>query len=330
MKFIYVTDLHIRIKRPANRIGDYVGDLISKLTEVASLAIKYEAKAVLCGGDVFDSPNASGAAQNIFIDFLEMLERNDIDFYTAAGNHDIEGHNIKSLANCSLGVIGRVQSNLHVFGKQDNVVFTDNDGARIAVTGVGYRAGIDACKEIYSPEEVRSNADISILMIHSMLVMNSFFGEHVPIASFKHNFDCILSGHYHKAFSQRVGDTMFLNPGSLMRMRLEQYSVTKEPAAALIDVQGPDPKNVKYGLLKLQSARPVAEILDLENLSDDDEEEIDINNLIQMIETERIEGADMVAILHEMGEMHEFDPPVVKKVEERIKQKRVTEHEELT
>lgn len=319
MGLLYITDLHLRIQPPINRVDNFQETMLNKLNDIVEAKNKLKVSAVLCGGDIFDSFTPSGRTVNIFLDFLDAL---DCPFITIAGNHDIYGHNIDTLPHMYLGIIGRERKNkdFHLIGRQ-GLVNLDTDGIRVGIHGMSYNIGIDSCSKFMAKEKDLEAVDLSFLMIHSMLIDKSFFGDFTLIKNFKTNVDGVLLSHYHKGFSKRIKDTMFVNPGSMTRISITKYNFNKIPYMLWIDTKDID--DIKYKLVKYKSAKPFEEVFDLTAITDSDSDSVDINELIQVIETEKFESEDITKIMYQLGEEYGFDKAVVKKVEIRLEDKRV-------
>lgn len=319
MGLLYITDLHLRIQPPINRVDNFQETILSKLNDVVEVRKKFNPSAVLCGGDIFDSFTPSGRTVNIFLDFLDQL---NCPFITIAGNHDIYGHNIDTLPYTYLGIIGRERKNrdFTLIGKQGSIKL-DVDGIRVGIYGLSYNIGIDKCNKFMLNKKDLEAVDLSFLMIHSMLLNQPFFGDYTLIKNFKTNVDCVLLSHYHKGFSKRINDTMFVNPGSMTRISIIKYNFNKIPYMLWIDTKDKD--NVQYKLVKYKSAKEFKEVFDLAALTDKDEEDIDVNELIQIIETEKFESEDITKILYQLGEEYGFKKTIIKNVEIRLEDKRV-------
>ena len=67
MRFLYVTDTHIRGTSPRSRTDDFPLAIRKKLQEVIELAHREEVDAVLHGGDLFDRPDISPAVVREFL-----------------------------------------------------------------------------------------------------------------------------------------------------------------------------------------------------------------------------------------------------------------------
>jgi len=89
----------------------------------------------------------------------------------------------------------------------------------------------------------------------------------------------------------------------------------------LIDTKDKD--DIGYKLVKYKSAKKFEEVFNIEAVTDKDSNDIDINELIQVIETERFESEDIIKILYQLGEEHGFERDTIKNVERRLEDKRV-------
>ncbi|HEX9063276.1 MAG TPA: metallophosphoesterase, partial [Clostridia bacterium] len=90
MKFIFLTDTHIKGSNPKSRKDNFYETLKMKFNEVGEICDRVGADYILHGGDWFDRPDVSPA---VVKDFAQIIMNFKRPVFTVAGNHDIYGHN---------------------------------------------------------------------------------------------------------------------------------------------------------------------------------------------------------------------------------------------
>lgn len=85
MRFLHLSDLHI-----GKRVNSYsmIEDQRFALEEILKLVKKEKVKYVVMAGDIYQVPNPSAEAMNLFDDFITKLSNLDITILIIAGNHD--------------------------------------------------------------------------------------------------------------------------------------------------------------------------------------------------------------------------------------------------
>ncbi|WP_294797022.1 metallophosphoesterase, partial [uncultured Fenollaria sp.] len=81
MKFVFITDTHIKEKNPINRLDNYFETVINKIDEAAHFAVENKVNFIVHGGDLFDTPTVSTICLVKFNRILFYLKENNIKFY---------------------------------------------------------------------------------------------------------------------------------------------------------------------------------------------------------------------------------------------------------
>src|SRR5690625_1104720 len=229
MKFLYVTDTHIRGTTPKNRMDAYVDTLFEKLTEVVHLANGEKVDVLLHGGDVFDRPDL---APNIVGQFAKIFIQANMPIYVVAGNHDTFGHNPMTTPRTMLGLLDSFGV-MNVLEPGEPVVIEKGD-LRVQITGQPYHYDLDQrdVKLDYYPAN-ETKADYLIHLVHSMLV-DQALPEGIAYTMIDHiwgtSADILLTGHYHGGFGikERNG-TYICNPGALARVNNHWTEINRMP-----------------------------------------------------------------------------------------------------
>jgi len=96
MKYIIVSDLHIRDKIPEYRTESFINDMFDKVKQIKELEEEEQCR-VLCAGDVFDRWKTSTELISRLIDVFPYY------FYSIYGQHDLPNHNKELLHKSAFG-----------------------------------------------------------------------------------------------------------------------------------------------------------------------------------------------------------------------------------
>ena len=98
MKFLLISDIHLRDSNPRNRCDDFRETQFDKFNWCLELA-KKENCIVLQAGDLFDSVRSSN---KLISDTISTIKQYNLDFFTVSGNHD-QRHRNRDLTNTHWG-----------------------------------------------------------------------------------------------------------------------------------------------------------------------------------------------------------------------------------
>lgn len=259
MKFLYLTDTHIRGRRPWTRKDNFAATLASKLQEVVELANDYGVTAVLHGGDFFDLPAPALPTVGQFAAILRQLRA---PLYVVPGNHDIYGYDPASLEHTMLGFLARLGL-LHLLVPEVKRYFRRRN-LTVQVTGQPFHYAID-CRDPQKDYCVaKTGCDLAIHLVHGMLVPKPFYSG-APYTLIEQvapytQADYTLASHAHFGFPEVFYQgKWFINPGSLARLSPHPKDIERFPQVVLLDFSGPVPR---HSYIRLQSARPGHEVID--------------------------------------------------------------------
>ena len=223
MKLLYFSDAHLRATTPKSRTDNYPDALWNKFQQISALIRAHKVKAVLNGGDLFDSPVPSQAIIN---QYLELFTGWDAPIYSIVGSHDKFGYNNDTLPRTALGALiaaGAVQI-------VDECIWLDKD---TQIAGVSHIHNLDKDPANYFRQKLDPD-QYMIQICHGMLTNIPYFAAHTMIQDVKTEADLVLSGHYHVGFGPLVrGHSTFLNIGSLGRT--DRTARWYSPGVVLID-----------------------------------------------------------------------------------------------
>jgi exonuclease SbcD len=260
-RFIYATDFHYTTTPPAGRVDDYGEAIRRKLEEVVALAGKAKAK-LLFGGDMFHK-KPGGVTMAEVQDLIRILKPG-APIYGILGNHDLAGHQARSVASSAIGVL--VEAGILVLVDEPKVV----DGVTIA--GYSYHPdyeqpesyGVDfnPCDCVGKVAGVENAYTPTIWLSHGILVDDGKdYPYQVTRAKDVANDDCsirlLINGHAHTPWdgeARHSGEVM-LNPGSVGRVARNEVH---DPSVVGISVA--DDGTIRHKVVKLKSAAAAEEI----------------------------------------------------------------------
>lgn len=322
MKFLYVTDTHIRGATPKNRLDVYVDTLKEKLEEVIELANSEQVDVLLHGGDVFDRPDLS---PNVVGQFAKIFMKASMPIYVVAGNHDTFGHNPDTISRTMLGLMDSFGV-MTVIGPS-NPVLIEKGSISVQISGQPYHYDLDQRdpKLDYYPTN-DTNATYLIHIVHSMLVEKAL-PEGVPHTMIDHIWgttaDIILTGHFHGGFGIKERNGKFMcNPGALSRVNNHWSEISRMPKVVIGDI---DEAGISLREVPIRCAKKGEEVLDRSFLEKAVHQEEMLHSFVQQIkETSNFQSLNMSDIISEIASL--------KSVEDKVKQealRRMTKIEEM-
>ncbi len=316
MKFLFFTDTHIRATNPTSRLDNYIETVEKKFMEVKDIINKNKVDFVLHGGDFFDRPDVPVKVVGKFANILKSF---NIPIYMISGNHDIFGHNPKTLERSMLGLI----SSLGVVNiiEKDKPVILAKDGVKIQISGCPYIYDIDSdYKKYYFPEKLE-NTDYHIFMIHSFLLEKPFLDtiSHTLIDEVVDiDADIVLSGHYHTGFGvKKIKNKYFINPGSLLRTNSSKLERERIPEVVIIEINN---EGINIKEVKLETAKSGEEILDINKNIDKIRSEALEEFKLLVRQNATLENYNVYDILKEISSKNDFPSNILEKALKRIEE----------
>lgn len=262
VRFLYVTDTHLRSTAPASRTDDFAASVLSKIREVVSIANSYGVHAVLHGGDLFDIPEPGLGQVGLFLEALRNLR---VPILIAPGNHDMYGHNPNTLERTLLGLLKRIGFLDYLTPEPRR--FEDGE-VKVQVTGQGFHAEIDR-RDITLDYAVRKlpECDYAIHVAHGMVLPQRVISNapFLPTATAAEDIlqiteaDYTLTGHYHLPFEISDGEKRVANPGALVRLSAIQEEIDRTPSVMLIECSR---NEIDHQIIPLSCAKPGSEVID--------------------------------------------------------------------
>lgn len=218
---ILTADWHLRGDVPKARLDKqtYHHTQAAKRDYIIALAMKCECP-ILVAGDVGHKPEWPNW---LLTSLIGVLSAHKVRVLVVPGQHDLPEHRLDQWQNSGLGVL-EASGAVEVLVEPLNSVVID--GIQIDTAPFGEeppefddsneaQRHVLCCHRLISDKKADPNGGVFV---------DSFIKHH-------QQYDLILCGDNHKTFAKKYRDTLFLSPGSLMRMSADQ--IDHKPAVFL-------------------------------------------------------------------------------------------------
>ena len=204
---IICSDLHLTEQTPECRLDDYIKAQRSKLLFISDLQKQYKCP-VLCAGDIFDHWKPSPWLISFALQYLPD------ELIAIPGQHDLPQHNLNLIEKSGFNALiqgGRIK------------LFQDEFGRRIHEAFDLYPVPFG--QKIPEIEFVKHQ---NVLMLHQLIWQKEPWPGADPKgnarALLKNNpdFDLIITGDNHQAFTEEYEGRLLINPGSMLRKTADQ------------------------------------------------------------------------------------------------------------
>lgn len=238
-------DLHFRESSPRVRIDDYLPMLVGKVEWGLE---QVHPDVIILPGDIFNDCHAS---YNLISIVAGLFSQVDAEVFVIAGQHDQRYHT-SDLSNTPLNTL--IQAGVFKL--------LDEKGCyreEICFRGIGYS---DELLLIPEPDLVSPNTDFHVLVLHRLIIKDvklwagqeGFTYSKTLLKENKYNL--IITGDNHQNFTDVYENRGLINPGSVMRSRIDQAD--HEPAMYVFDTETSELERYQIPI------RPFSEVVDLD------------------------------------------------------------------
>ena len=312
LRLVYFLDAHVRGVSPRARTDNYFEAIIGKLAWLVTFANQQAAlgpAALICGGDLFDGPDA---AYSVTAAVAAVLQKARCDVLTVWGNHDLYGYSPESLGRTPLGLLARLGI-VQLLTPNDGYYSVDH-GVRI--TGRGFDWDMDKSIGDYAQKAGSPPAAIRIHVAHGMAVERPLPHEvrHTVLQEVP-GTDIVLTGHEHLGYGvKRHGKTTWVNPGALGRLTARVEEIARKPQVALITclpVSHPDGHDWKVQLIDVP-CQPGSEVLSRDELREVAAREHRIAEFLDLLRSEAATThlMDAPALIRYLADQRGFAPAI--------------------
>lgn len=265
--FLVLGDLHIQLANPRNRTDNIKEATENKFNEINQIIEDRKVDYVICTGDIFNN----GQVANNTLLFAEQLFRKLLrPVFTTAGNHDLFNYSVSTYHRSSLWVLNKLVPNLLVmFNGQYHDVF-DTYGNKVRLTFHEFSDELD--NGVYNgyKSKLYNKEAINIHTVHGMLL------DHVPpfqrfstVNNVLTDAEVVISGHDHTGYGIiENASTIFMNPGSLLRLSASKAEIKRKIQVGLLTVKN---NKVESELIELKNCKSGEEVLDRTNIDESNE-----------------------------------------------------------
>ena len=229
MKIAVISDLHLGFRQYGSIEREE--DFYNQLFMVRDKINEKGADMVIIAGDLFDKPNPSPAAINAYREGIGNLNADII--IATQGNHTMilrdnhysidEFFGEDEICGYYLLKDDTFTTDLFALSESDSL-FSKYKDSRIIVDGITYRGNskiedfLEVQKEL--AEKHYKGVKTRILVVHqSFKEYCGFTGEELSIKDLDLKpYDYVICGHIHSRCDDMIGDTCFIQPGSIERM----------------------------------------------------------------------------------------------------------------
>lgn len=345
IKFLYVGDPHNQVRTPANRTDDFHDTFAKKVAEIKEIAKEEEVKAILQPGDFLNAPNYNNDFLMKVIDMwsfvpekytlLEQLRKGegniadiskrlqeDIPYVGAIGNHELVGESLKSYPRTSLSFLERLGF-MTIASREEPVMFTDDDGTKVAITAAHYHHGMDNPEHIDDYIIDEKAGDVHIHLAHGYLAHKSLGDliQHTLVDAIKETkADVTLAGHDHIGFSPvEIDGKLFANPGALTRTKADVKEISRDVKVIIVEV---DKGVVTLRERKLKSAPAGKRVLDRTSITKKAAKAGKIESIKSIVKKAGVnKGQSVTDIIASVAKTEGIDKEVTADVVDRVTRK---------
>ncbi|MCK9437715.1 MAG: metallophosphoesterase family protein, partial [Synergistaceae bacterium] len=294
MKIGFFTDVHARATSPEGRTDNFRESIFNKMRAIGDIWKQNHVDYVICGADLFDSPEPPNS---VLYEMMDILKSWGINIYSAIGSHDYFGYQLRSFDRTALGILhcAGVVRVMGLEGESNEVTLRINKisqqypSAKVVFNNHTYWMEQNP-KELELPS---SYPETVIQVIHGSVVMKSVPYPHILASDLNTKAQIVFCGHIHHGWGviQLPNKVAFCNPGSIGR--LENTGVQRTPRVAILTItcnNNPMPYDASIELIDVPSLdHPFNEKVEKK----DNIQVQDVARFIQMVRKTSVEAVDL-------------------------------------
>ena len=265
---IICSDLHLTEQTPVCRTDDYIQAQKNKLNFISDLQQKHQCPA-LCAGDVFDHWKPSPWLISFALKYLPD------QLIAIPGQHDLPQHNLDLIEKSGFNALlkaGKIQwagaDRPHLFYEENADIYTVPFGNTVPIA-----------------DKVKGDNLPRILMLHQLTWQKEPWpgadpqGNALKLLKENPDFDLLITGDNHQAFTEEYKGRLLVNPGSMMRSSAKQIDF--KPRVYLWNAES---NTVQIEYLPIQKDAVTREHLEIK-----EERENRLDSFISLIKSEEFE-----------------------------------------
>lgn len=302
MKFLNLSDSHIKGKNSVYRKGDYHQDCLKKLDETIKLSLEHNCDCVIHSGDLYDSPIV---AYSIIDEVADRIEKAGIPWHIVAGSHDEIGQDWANSDRSSLAHIIRRSKLIY---KLDEILIKDD----VFIKGYDSHYGIN--------DSIRNgmlthgqDGLFTIAAPHAFITEKPFLPmvDHVEAKDIQTNYDLILCSHFHMVFDFEVNGTRYINNGAWGRLNIREANHI--PKVSIVDT-----KTREVQIIELKSAKKGEEIFNIGKKEELKQFDRNIDEFVEAVANIKVQGSSLVDILQVIAKKQESPKKILDCIYKRM------------
>ncbi len=230
MKILLLGDTHLRVRTPKSRTeSDFMLDVcINKLHQAIDIYKENDCELAIQVGDFFDIPDPSKA---LMASVISLFRKYNFKPLVIHGQHDMLYHSELSIMKSSLRVLDAAEA----ITVSDPILNDSWVNKEIRVYG---------CPFSHTPEKlsdsiIKDNL-INVLVAHTMVGDKPLFPGHDLTGPEQYvkkypGYDLYVLGDYHYPFTVKVGKSLVVNPGAMIRLSSAVRDKAHKPKVVIYD-----------------------------------------------------------------------------------------------
>jgi DNA repair exonuclease SbcCD nuclease subunit len=249
---------------PKYRTKDFFKQIMTKWKEVFTIAKEKDCAFIVHGGDIFQTYDPD---VHVILETMRGMDKS-IPLFLTVGNHDYKSDNLDHVYSTT--AMGLLQHAGYVKVPNSDIILEDKvTKKKVLLRVVHYFEKKDIMEKLTFKNY--QDYDCCILVCHASIVNQPVKFKHLLAEDLSRSsdFDLVLCGHYHIPFDAQLGNTRFINPGSMVRQTRADEDMMRTPQVLIVDVNG----KMQIEKVKLKTAVPWKEAYMLDEIEDDKEDE---------------------------------------------------------
>ena len=297
IKYLITSDWHLR-EDPGSRKqtrDEFISTQVDKIKNVFSIAVKHSCRAIIHGGDFFDSPKVSFAFFNIIAKTFNSMP-NGLTMHVIPGNHDLIGYNLSTLEYSPLTTLSYVTNRI-----------------KLQTTGAAIPYTTNHDKNLYNiPEKIIVTHNS---VFHKVMPFPVILTEDLaPICKNK----IVICGHIHRKFSDyhRNNNALFLNPGPLIRTDISESGIV--PSVIILELSN-DLIKPYFDFMTIPDTLSGSNLFDLEAYNALKDKESDINKFIDKVKNVDLRDYSWEDMIYNLAKLEGIPIEVAQEAARRLK-----------
>lgn len=297
LRFVTILDLHLSPVTPASRKDDFYESTKDSFRQAVKFAVKMNARALIMAGDILHLKTGS-RNPHWFMRAVQLLlkeaQKAGVDVLAIAGNHDLTFGSMVSFETQPIGVLAAGNA-VHLL--DDSSVLYEANGFTLRIAGSSFNHS--QASPVRDLKKDGATFLVSVGHFWFGQETGEFFGEPVygPTYFSSSEADAFVIGHHHADQGiPQVDGRLYFAHGSINRIGAHAGDMVRRPAVGLLEVTKSGITG-KIARLKVPDANDIFDLVQHQELLKEKEE---LNNFMEMLNSQVIKGDEVQDILKEL------------------------------